>query len=291
MSDHNAMMDEGQRHGTMNAVVRVARNQIRGVTGALLVVGLTFHYTMETWWLGWTLPMTYLIGYVFIGLALIVFITRNVGFREEEQGPIEQPSALWRVVPDFAELLLQSFVASYAILLSLGVIDLTSSLNTVVRLGLIEVVPLGFGAALANRLFGSGDGQAAKEGQFPKNVAIFAVGSLFVASTIAPTQEVELIASHMGWPRHALLVALTLVLVYLILYELEFKGQQSRLGRSWHYQVGTVFIVYFVGASLSFLMLLGFGHFIDGTVALIYQDVVVLAFPASLGGAAAEVVI
>ncbi|WP_143423224.1 DUF2391 family protein [Halegenticoccus soli] len=41
----------------MSDLRQALQNQIRGVTGALLVVGLTFHYTMETWWLGWTLPL------------------------------------------------------------------------------------------------------------------------------------------------------------------------------------------------------------------------------------------
>lgn len=274
-----------------NQLVAELRNQIRGVSGALLVVGLTFHYTMETWWLGWTLPFTYLVAYAIVGLSLIVLIARNVGFREEEENQMGESSPPWSVAADFAEIILQSFVASYVMLLIIGVIDLNTSLNIVVRLGLIEVVPLGFGAALANRLFGSTGEEEAKEGEFPQNVGIFTVGALFVSATIAPTQEMELIAVYMGWPRHALLIALTLVLVYLILYELEFQGQQLRVQRNVRTQVGTVFIAYAVGATVSFLLLLAFGHFIDGTVALMYQETVVLAFPASLGAAAAEVLI
>lgn len=42
---------------------------------------------------------------------------------------------------------------------------------------------------------------------------------------------------------------------------------------------------------MSFFMLAGFGHFIGGTLALMYQLTVVLALSASLGAAAAEVVI
>lgn len=73
------------------AAVQTLRAQIRGVTGALLVVGLTFHYTMETW--GWTLPLTYLAGYAFVGLALVVVLTHWVGFREQE-GEITQQNPL-----------------------------------------------------------------------------------------------------------------------------------------------------------------------------------------------------
>ena len=275
-----------------SSVVRALRDQIRGITGALLVVGVTFHYTMETWWWGWTLPLTYLVGYAFIGLTLIMVITRHIGFHEAKQDRRGQSYPWWYVSIDFAEILTQSFVASYVILLLLGIIDLTSSLDHVVRLGLIEVVPLGFGAAMANRLFGTtGEEEAEKELQFPRNIAIFTVGALFVSSTIAPTQEMELISAHMGWVRHFMLIASTLVMIYLVLYELEFKDQHARVKQSKRLQIGTVFLVYMVGTTTAFLMLLSFGHFIDATVALVYQETVVLAFPAAIGAAAAEMVI
>lgn len=276
----------------LSQLVQAARDQIRGITGALLVVGLTFHYTMETWWLGWTLPLPYLVGYAVAGLALVMVITRTIGFHEREQRPTGS-NPWWRALIDFSEVVLQSFLASYAILLLLGIIDVNSSLNLAMRLGLIEVVPLGFGAALANRLFGDSEGgqAAADEGEFPRNVAIFTIGALFVASTIAPTQEMKLLAIHMDWLRYPLLVALSLVLVYLVLYELAFKGQQTRLAQSWQLRVGTTFLAYFIGVVISFFLLTGFGHFIDATPALVYQETVILAFPASLGAAGAEVLV
>jgi uncharacterized membrane protein len=195
------------------------------------------------------------------------------------------------VAREFSEILLQSFVAAYVFLLVLGIVDVGTHPNTVIRLGLIEVVPLGFGAALANRLFAGSEAEAGESRQFLQNIPIFAVGALFVASTIAPTQEMELIAAHMGWPRHLVLMGLTVGVAYLVLYEVEFQGQQTRVGDDWRRQVGTVFVLYAVGGGISFLLLLGFGHFIDGTVALAFQETTVLAFPATLGAAAAHVVI
>lgn len=272
------------------SVSQVLRDQIRGITGALLVIGIPFHYTMETWWLGWTLPLHYLLGYALVGLALVVLITRHVGFHSEDDQGEQRPR--WYVAADFAEILVQSFIASYTMLLLIGIIDIGSSLDQVVRLGLIEIVPLGFGAALANQLFKSHDEEEIEhEGDFPRNLAIFALGSLFVSASIAPTQEMELIAAHMDWPRYFLLIAVTLGLVYLILYEVEFRGHHARVQKEKRFQIGTVFLVYVVGITVSFFLLLGFGHFIGATTALVYQETIVLAFPASIGSAAAEVVI
>lgn len=268
------------------------RDQIRGVTGALLVLGLTYHYTMETWWLAWTLPISYIFGFAVLGLALVVVATRASGFRHEERNEENLRNSGWELAIDFTEILFQSFVASYSILFVLGIIDHGTPLNIAVRLGLLEVVPLGIGAALANKVFGGeSEKDANEEMVFPKNLGIFAIGSLFVAGSIAPTQEIELITTHMGWPRYLVLVVLTLVLVYLILYELDFKDQEGRIAETVWVQIGTTCIVYAVGVTLSFFMLLGFGHFISAPVIVMYQESVTLAFPASLGGAAAEVLV
>lgn len=72
---------------------------------------------------------------------------------------------------------------------------------------------------------------------------------------------------------------------------MEFKGHHTRTQQKKRFQVGTVFIVYMVGITVSVFLLLGFGHFIDATVALMYQETIVLAFSASLGAAGAEIVI
>jgi putative integral membrane protein (TIGR02587 family) len=258
--------------------------------GALLVAGLTFHYTMETWWLGWTLPMPYLLGFALGGLAGVVAITRYVGFHRTNGDGKDEP--LWRVPFDFTQILLQSFVTSYLILLLIGVVDAETSPSIAVRLGLIEVVPLGFGAAMANRVFGTtSEAEAQKEMEFPTNVALFVIGALFISAAIAPTQEMELISTHMTWAHHVLLVGFTVALVYLFLYQLDFRGQEGRSWDDWRLELGTAFLVYLVGAGTAFLLLVAFGHFTDATVALIYQETVVLAFPAALGGAAAQVVV
>jgi len=49
--------------------------------GALLVLGISFAYDRETWWLAVEVPATHLLAFVVVGIALIVPITRAVGFR------------------------------------------------------------------------------------------------------------------------------------------------------------------------------------------------------------------
>ncbi|RDI69667.1 DUF2391 family protein [Halopelagius longus] len=265
------------------------RDQGRGIAGALLVVGLSLLYTMETWWLAATLPMSYLLVYAVGGLAVVTVTTRHVNFRVQGRDPSER--RWWGVVVDFSELLLQSFVTAYLVLLLFGILTLNDRLPVVVRHGLIQVVPLGFGASVSNLLVQEGE-TSGGEADFPKNVAVFTLGALFVAFPVAPTEEMEKIASHMGWAHALLLIVVSLLVSQLILHELGFRDQEGRVStRSRVHQWGIAFVAYAVAATVSVALLAAFGHFIDTTLSEAVQQVVVLSFLASVGASAGEVVI
>jgi len=265
------------------------RDQGRGITGALMVLGLTVLYTLETWELAWTLPMSYLVAYAFTGLVAVFLVTADVGFHEAEED--DDGLDLSQGALDFTELVFQSFVAAYVSLLAMGIIDLGDPPATVVRLGLLQVVPLGFGAAVANRLLAQSD-EMVEEESFPENLSTFAFGALFFTFPIAPTEEVVVVALHAGWPRLASLVVLSVLIVNLVLYELRFRGHGGRTeGSPRAVQVGTSFITYVVGITISVVLLAAFGHFDGADLPEMVQLTVVLGFPASVGGAAGEVVL
>jgi len=229
------------------------------------------------------------VAYAFVGLAGVLLVTRQVGFRAEESD--QQRPSPWRLLVNFAELLLQSFIAAYVVLLLFGVVDIGDSLVSVVRLGLIQVVPLGLGAALSNRLLAESDNDI-QEAVFPQNLSTFTLGAVFFAFPIAPTEEIELIAVNASWGRLAALVVFSILIVYLVLYELEFRGHDSRIQqRSSLAQVGTAFVIYTIGVVVSVGLLLPFGHFDGTSVAEWIQQTIVLAFIASTGASAGEVVL
>jgi putative integral membrane protein (TIGR02587 family) len=271
------------------------REQGRGIVGALLVIGTTFLYTMETWWWGWTLPIRHLLIYAVLGLGVVLAITRNVGFRGDDTGDGENENgglrkSIRETAFSFAELVFQSFLTAYLVLLVIGVVEIGDPWIHVARLGLLEVVPLGFGAAMANELL-QGEKQTGQR-SFPTMLATFSIGAVFVSGGIAPTQEIELIAAHMGWGRAAMLVVLSLLVAYLMLYELELRGQEGRIrNRSKRLQFGEVFLVYAVALVVGAGMLAAFGHFDDVPLPVMVTMVVVVSFPASIGANAARVVI
>lgn len=280
-------------HGVLRVVTsglaKELREQGRAIVGAFLVVGVTFVMTMETWWLGWQLPAWHLLLYAFAGLALVMVITRSISFRSEEQQTDGQRNDVRRYLTDSAELVLQSFVAAYVSLLMFGLIELGDPFLIVARLGLVLVVPLGFGAALANELLKGGQ---SSQRSYPKTLAVFALGSVFLSAPIAPTQEMKRMAAHAGWPRHGIVIVVTLLVTYLMLYELELQGQNRRLkGESRLMQWSQPFVVYLIGFAAAFALLAGFGQFTGTTYSVWVQQTVILAFPASIGGSAAQVII
>ena len=266
------------------------REQGRGIAGALLVVGVTFLYTMETWWWGWTLPSSHLLVYALVGLGVVLAITRKVSFRTAGNKNMENTNSIRKTLTDFADLVLQSFVTAYAVLLTFGVIELDEPLSVIARLGLVEVVPLGFGAALANKLL-AGTKQS-DDRPLSTTIAIYAIGAIFVAGGLSPTQEIELLAAYMGWFRAPVLIALSVFVSYLMLYELELRGQESRLqGRTAVWNVGHAFLVYAIAVVVGTALLAAFGHFIDTRLSVIVQMIVVVSFPTSVGASTARVVI
>jgi putative integral membrane protein (TIGR02587 family) len=282
----------------VTATDRVLRNQVRGVTGALVVSGVTILLTVEMWWLAWQRPASHLIVYAVVGLGIVLFITRSSGFRVEEEDEDNPEYDIARLTVNFAELVLQSVFAAVVVLFVYGVLDLASSLHVVARAALLQVVPLGFGAALANRLLHEAEDDeedSAEQQSLRANVAIFAAGAIFFSLPLGASIEVNVLAANAGWPRLAAIVSMSLVMAYLILYELEFRGQSRRRSgerklREMLTHVGQTCIVYAVGVAVSALLLWGFGY-LTYSATVDVQKIVVLSFPTTVGGAAARVIL
>lgn len=264
--------------------------QGRGMAGALIVLGISFMYTNEAWWLAITLPAVELVALVVVGLGLVVPIVGSVGFRssEDDEGESFSQTPLWI---RFGELLFQSLVIAYVTLFLLGVVTLDQSLFTIARLGLVFVVPLAFGAALSNE-FLSGEQEEFSEAGFPQSLGVFALGAIFFCAPIAPTEEVVTIALSISWAKVGAVLVFSLVSTYLILHVLEFRGQTERLeNRSRGMRVAQTCMVYLVGTAVAVALLLTVGSAETARLSDWVRRSVVLAFPSTIGASAARVVL
>ena len=261
----------------------------RSLVGALLL-GVPLLYTMETWWLGWRLPAWLLLLYSVGGLVVISVLTHFVGYHKEDH---PDGSRVVQEAKAFLELFATSFVAGVIVLLLMGIPQDRFASPDVLRLALIEVVPLGLGASLTNLALSSAEDEQEDGSDFVKEGATFAVGAVFFALPIAPTEEMQLIAAHAGpWRLVALLLA-SLVITHLTLYVLNFRGHAGRHkgAGSFLVQAGETMTGYAIALVVSLGLLGGFGHLLEANLSETLQEGVTLAFVASLGGAAARVVV
>jgi putative integral membrane protein (TIGR02587 family) len=274
------------------AIANEARDQGRGIVGAL-IVSVELLFTMEMWWIGWRRSLIPLFAYAVLGLGVVLLITWKVGFSRGNKGDGEQVTVRSLGIR-FSEVVMQSLFAAVLVLSVFGILDADNVISAA-RLGLIFIVPLGFGAAMANEfLTDSEEEQNASDGEFRsigETVAVFSIGSIFFAMTLAPTQEMERMAAYAGWFRLAAVVGLGVTVAYLVLYELEFRGHGNRVQQPSFSQFGYALTAYATGVVVSVFMLAATGHFSDTPTVVWVQTVVVLSFPAAIGAAAAEVIL
>jgi uncharacterized membrane protein len=157
---------------------------------------------------------------------------------------------------------------------------------------LVLVVPLAFGAALANETLSGDEAEELPGRSFPARLGVFAIGAVFLAAPIAPTDEVAVLATGLDWVSVAAVLGCSLVVGYLVLYTLEFRGQSERLGdTSPLRRVGHACTLYAVSLLVAAGLLLALGDAATEAFSTQVRWSVVLAFPASIGASAARVVV
>ena len=250
---------------------------MRGVAGGALL-GVPLLYTQEIWDHGQTLDAVVILALFAAGFGLSVALSYYVGFRSgRTQRPFEDA-----VVGQGLSVLI-----AFVLLLLLARIHLGMPVENIIGVLALTAVPIGIGFAIGNALAPQGgqDGSERMSGGQGDLLAA-AGGAVVLALNIAPTEEPIRLAQELGWVRLALLVGMSLLLPYLIVFEAEFGGRHSRrahAGATQHPSTETL-LAYLVAFVLAGAMLWTFGR-VDGINGPALAAVVVLAFPASLGAA------
>ena len=264
--------------------------------GGAVIFALPLLMTMEMWELGFHMSRPRLALLLVVTVPLLVGLSHVSGF-EETFEPLED------VVDAFVAYAV-GFGAAAVVLALFGVLRPGMSLDELVGKVALQAVPGSMGALLAQSQFGGGSQGAAREqsgggnadgrpSSYASQLFLMAVGALFLAFNVAPTEEMVLIA-HMMTPWHVLaMAALSLAAMHAFVYALEFRGQHAidpgHSGRS-------VFLRYTVaGYALALLISayvlwtfgsLGATDWMEATAV-----VLVLGFPAAIGAAAARLLL
>jgi putative integral membrane protein (TIGR02587 family) len=128
---------------------------------------------------------------------------------------------------------------------------------------------------------------------YPGELFLAAVGALFMAFNIAPTEEVVLIAQMMtGW--HAVVMALaSLAMMHAFVYAVEFRGQITPAEgiAAWSEFLRLTVVAYALALLICLYVLWTFERAENLALSELLIQTVVLGFPAALGAAAARLIL
>lgn len=255
----------------------------RAVGGAF-VFGLPLMMTMEMWRLGFYIEPLRLLALILISLPVLVCVSSVIGFRESRE-------LLDNIIDVFVAYAF-GFVISAMVLLLFSTITWNNFFDINFQIVMLQAIPASFGALLARSEIGSGEHDSSTEQGGIDHLAVLAIGAIYLAFNVAPTEEIELLAYQMS-PWHLLaLFTTTLIVMYIFSETGSFSSVSTRAAHkklviSLSY-TGTAFVVALIS---SILMLWMFGHLDGLAFPQIVANTIVLLFPAGIGAAAAKLII
>ncbi len=241
--------------------------------------------TMEMWWLGFYMDRLRLALFLAITFVLVLGISYFEGGAETFK--IEVLDALAACAAGYA--------VATAMLLLFGILKPGMSADEIIGKISLHAIPSSIGAILARRQLGveeSGKERRRREWHGAK-IFFMAVGAVFLAFQLAPTEEMVLIGHKMtGWHAAALAVV-SLCVMQAFLCSVE-RGNRATIFRSdlfWGVFLRFTIVGYALALLISLYILWTFGRLDGAGMTEIVMSMIVLAFPASLGAAAARLIL
>ncbi len=256
------------------------------------IFGIPLLCTMEMWWIGQYADLWKLL--IFLGLAFVanLGLTYAAGFKRR--------STFGTTVNQAVDAVAVGIVAATIMLLLLNQIRLSEPLDSIVGKNVVQTVPLSIGASVANQIFGT-RGEKSRQGEshgepmgpwhsFFSDVGATIIGGIFIGFSIAPTDEVPMIAVALDYRHLVAVIGFSLVVSYMIVFASGFD-QASPQGLFQRPFTETT-LAYIVSLAVSFVALYLFDQIEMGDPLLsMLEETLVLGVPATVGGAASRLVI
>src|SRR5690554_4915165 len=239
--------------------------------------------TMEMWQLGFYISPLRLVALIVLSLPLFISLASLVGFRKSK-GFIDN-------VTDVFVAYAVTFVATGLVLVTLGIITFDTKPGVIYTMLLLQAVPGTLGALLARNIVGESSEQDEDEDQdrnYRDDLTILAAGALFLAFSLAPTEEMILLSYMMSTKHTLFLLLLTLPLMHAFSIAGANVSGDDLKQWSTHRELFLRFtsIGYLIAFIISIFMLWVFESTGDQSVHNMIKTTIVLAFPAGIGAAA-----
>ncbi len=260
----------------------------RAFAGAA-IFGIPLVFTVEMWWIGKTLQLTHLLLAMVVGLLANLALAHVAGFRKDHSFIMTLDQAI--------DAMAVGILSALALLVAINQVRFTDGLQHGLGIVLLVSLPLGLGASVARYVFSGRQGDDDQlEGDLSTWQGVWAdavgaaIGGVFIAISIAPTDEVKMISAGLQWWHLFMIVALSLFLSYLIVFASGFD-EAAPTGPLQHPLTETL-LAYMISLAVSLMLLLLFNRVAtDDPVQEILRQSIVLALPATIGGAAGRLVI
>jgi len=271
------------------------RDHVRGFSGGLLF-GIALLYTMEVWWIGSHTSPRQMVGLLAMTFAIVVALNRVAGFRSEEDHTTVD------AVLDAVDAVAMGLLVSLLVLLVVREVGPGIPPDETLGKVIYHGITASIGVALAGQFFhGSADtaGEASGEAQGELlgtvvDLGATAIGVTFVASAIAPTDEIRMLTAATPASWLLVVVAFSLAVSYCVVFVSGFANEEQRRlqqGVLQHPVTETV-VAYLVSLLVCALLLVVYQR-VDLTDAwqLWLPDVILLGLPGAIGGAAGRLAV
>src|SRR4051794_15346472 len=224
------------KHDVAKYWEREADDAIRGLAGGFLI-GVPVVFTVDSWWLGDQLtPLNalFLIAFAYLLTLAVVYWS---GFRTGD-------SATWRRLGDALEAMALAVFTLFLVFGSLGQIFAGQPVSSTVGRIAVALAPLSIGIAVANHLVPRGasrlgaDVEREDDRAKPSSgsdwrrtaheLGAAAAGALVVCMTIVPGDELTDISTEVPLRNLPLVIVLSLLFSYVVVFAADFKGQRRR---------------------------------------------------------------
>ena len=266
--------------------------------GGAIFFSLPLLMTMEMWWLGFYMDRIRLALLMVVMVPILIGLDHYAGF--------EHTTTWAEDVVDGIVAYGVGITSSIVVLLLFNELSFDLPLREWVGKVALQSVPASFGAVLASSLLGGQKDEGGEESSgsdseeerkesasYAAELFFMTAGALFLSFSVAPTEEMILIAFQMT-PWHALALALvSLLLMHAFVYAVEFHGtpQVPEGTPGWSLFLRFTLVGYAISLAVSAYVLWTFGRFEGAALAVHLTEAIVLAFPAALGASAARLII
>jgi putative integral membrane protein (TIGR02587 family) len=280
-----------------------AREIISGASGGFLF-GIPLLYTMEVWFIGSHVQPPILLSVLMIIFIIILLLNKIEGFRSQASKTLKDSIA------ESIETLAIGIVCTGLILVILRQIDFQTPLTESLGQIIFESAPFSLGVAFSRSLL-SGDPEVDLDQNNKKSsqtadsrkiiwrdtLADFIatlMGAVFVAFSIAPTDEVVMLAASSSPIELLVLMAVSIYISYNIVFAAKFTNYRKRRQQQGLFQspLSETVISYLISLTAGMIMLWFFQQLSFSDPWFVWlRYTIILGFPASIGGAAGRLAV